>query len=296
MFRTLVILRHTLREAMVQPIYSVLLLVGAAVLVVYALLPFFTLSEDAVMFKAVGLDVILLLVLIATLFATSKSVFDEIEDRTMLTLMSKPLRRGEVLLGKFLGISAAALVAVAVLGFVLGLCLWLRIPGDYMLDPNSLDDRTLREIANWRRHHLAGLLPQLVLLWLQLSVLTAVGVALSTRLPLVVNLPLVILLYMAGNLTRFLFGLENSTSMLGWALIHLLATVLPYLAVFDLRDVTVYGRLLTGQFAKDINAVPLGQVWLYVLTATGYAAAYSLLALLAGLWLFRRRELGGAEG
>jgi hypothetical protein len=38
----------------------------------------------------------------------------------------------------------------------------------------------------------------------QVSVLAAIGVALSTRFSLVVNLPAVILLYIAGNLARFL--------------------------------------------------------------------------------------------
>ena len=71
------------------------------------------------MFKSVALDVILLFVLIATLFATSRSIYDEIEDRTMLTLMSKPVQQWEVLLGKYLGIVLSALLAVAVLGGVL---------------------------------------------------------------------------------------------------------------------------------------------------------------------------------
>ena len=57
--------------------------------------------------------------------------------------------------------------------------------------------------------HISGLLPQLVLTWLQISVLAAVGVALSTRFSLVVNLPTVIILYLAGNLTRFLFPIAG---------------------------------------------------------------------------------------
>ncbi|HEX2970853.1 MAG TPA: ABC transporter permease subunit [Tepidisphaeraceae bacterium] len=116
MYRTWVILRHTFIEAIVQPIFPLLLAVGCTVLLIFGLLPFFTLEEDTVMFKSVGLDVILLLVLITTLFATSKSIYEEIEDRTMLTLMSKPLQRWEVLLGKYLGIILAALLAVVVLG------------------------------------------------------------------------------------------------------------------------------------------------------------------------------------
>src|SRR6476469_3033038 len=88
MYRTYVLTRHAFREAIVQPIYTLILALGAALLLIFAMLPFFTLGEDTVMFKSVALDMTLLLVLLQTLFATSRSIYDEIEDRTMLTLMS----------------------------------------------------------------------------------------------------------------------------------------------------------------------------------------------------------------
>src|SRR3954449_9482010 len=143
MYRTFVILRHTFLEAIVQPIYPILLAIGAGILVVFAMLPFFTLGEDTAMFKSVALDVILLLVLISTMFATSKSIFEEIEDRTMLTLMSKPVSKWEVLVGKYLGIVLSALLAVTILGTLLILCTYWRVPGDYMLRTSALDDREL---------------------------------------------------------------------------------------------------------------------------------------------------------
>src|ERR1043165_10724 len=150
MYRTFVILRHTFLEAVVQPIYPLLLAIGSAVLIVYGLLPFFTFSEDTVMFKSVGLDVIRLLVLLTTLFAASKSIYEEIEDRTMLTLMSKPLKKWEVLLGKYLGIILAALLAIALFGLVLCMATWWRIPTDYQISVNSLDDRDRLTIASYR--------------------------------------------------------------------------------------------------------------------------------------------------
>src|SRR5438034_457942 len=195
MYRTLVILRHTFREAIVQPIYTLLLIFGAAILAVFGMLPFFTLGEDTTMFKSVGLDVILLFVLIATLFATSRSIYDEIEDRTMLTLMSKPVARWEVLVGKYLGIILSALLAVAVLGTVLALCTYWRIPGDNLIRTSTLDDRELQTLHGLRVLALAGLAPALIMVWLQISTLAAIGVALSTRFSLVVNLPVVIFLY-----------------------------------------------------------------------------------------------------
>src|ERR1700748_3579731 len=119
MYRTLVLIQHTFWESVLQPIYALLILLGTCILCIFGPLPFFTFGEDTKMFKAVGLDIILLLVLIATLFATSKSIYDEIEDRTMLTLMSKPVAKWEVLLGKYLGIIAAAALAIAILGGVI---------------------------------------------------------------------------------------------------------------------------------------------------------------------------------
>ena len=296
MYRLFVITRHTFFEAIVQPIYSLLLALGAGVLIVFGALPFFTLGEDTVMYKSVSLDVILLFVLIATLFATSRSIFEEIEDRTMLTLMSKPVRRWEVLVGKYLGIVVAALLAVAVLGVILMLCTYLRIPGDYLIRSNSLDDVEARRLADYRVMHLTGLVPSLILLWLQISVLAAVGVALSTRFSLVVNLPTVILLYVAGNLARFLPLHHDSAVVRGLA--QVISTVLPFLQVFDLRDLTVYKPIAVAgtQFAQNPTAVPLSTIWMYLGIAVAYGIAYITFALSAGLYSFRTRELGGAEG
>src|SRR5207244_9326258 len=140
----------------VQPIYSLLLGIGSAILIIFGLLPFFTLGEDTVMYKSVALDVVMLLALVITLFAASRSVFDEIEDRTMLTLMSKPIRRWEVLVGKYLGIIVSAALAVAVLGGILILCTWARLPGDYQLRTTSLDESELRAIFQMRFMHISG--------------------------------------------------------------------------------------------------------------------------------------------
>jgi ABC-type transport system involved in multi-copper enzyme maturation permease subunit len=306
MYRTFVILRHTFLESIVQPIYSFLLVVGAAILIIFGALPFFTLGEDTVMYDSVGLDVILLLVLIATLFATSKSIYEEIEDRTMLTLMSKPLHKWEVLLGKYLGIILAAALAVAALGVVLILGTWLRIPPDYMFNIRSFDDRELRTIWEYRMMHISGLIPSLVLVWFQISVLAAISVAISTRLSLVVNLPTVILIYFAGNLTRFLFPIFGVGSDSLWArrslftkfIAYTISVSLPFLETFDLRAKTIYSHVaLAGtQFASDINAVPISEIWQYVGVAAMYAIAYIVFALSVGMLLFQNRELGGGEG
>ena len=301
MYRLLVITRHTFQEAILQPIYALLIAVGAGILAIFGMLPFFTLGEDTVMFKSVGLDVVLLLVLISTLFATSKSIFDEIEDRTMLTLMSKPLKRWEVLVGKYLGIILSALVAVAILGLILCLCVWWRLPADYQLRVNALDENEVRLVREMRWMHLHGLIAALAEIWLQISVLAAIGVALSTRFSLVVSLPTVIILYIAGNLTRFLFPLDSGPladrSPILKGLAYVGSLLLPYLETFDDRPRTVYARIAVPGFnyAQDA-AVRLSEVWAYAGVSAVYAACYAAFALALGLWMFQNRELGGSEG
>ena len=306
MYRTLVIIRHTFLESVVQPIYALLLTIGAAITVIFALLPYFTFGEDLIMFKAVSLDVILLLTLLSTLFATSRSIFDEIEDRTMLTLMSKPVSKLEVLVGKYIGIILSALLGVAVLGGILMLCTWLRLPGDYQLRTTTVDERELQQIWEYREMHLVGLLPSLFLIWLQVSVLAAIGVALSTRFSLVVNMPVVILLYIAGNLTRFLFpifgnqpgSLFAGSNVVVKGFAYVLSVILPYLETFDLRQLTIYHPIaIAGDFfSHDPSATPVGVIWKYVGIALLHGIAYATFALSIGMYMFQNRELGGSEG
>lgn len=304
MYRTFVIARHTFIESLVQPIYALLLAFGAVILGIFALLPFFTLGEDTLMFKSVALDVILLLVLIVTLFATSRSIFEEIEDRTMLTLMSKPVQKWEVLVGKYLGIILSAALAVAVLGLILLLCTWWRLPGDYQIRANSIDEGEIRRLREMRLMNIAGLIPSLLLMWLQISVLAAVGVALSTRFSLVVNLPVVLIIYVAGNLTRFMFPLTgqgaplSERSVITKGIAYGISTLLPFLETFDLRQKTVYStiKLAGTMYAADPRGVGVGEIWGYVGVATIYAVCYATFALAAGMWLFQGRELGGSEG
>jgi ABC-type transport system involved in multi-copper enzyme maturation permease subunit len=154
--------------------------------------------------------------------------------------------------------------------------------------------------------HLAGLLPSLVLVWFQISVLAAISVAISTRLSLVVNLPSIIIIYFAGNLTRFLFPIFGpgsdavwSNRSLFWKFIgYTIGVLLPFLETFDLRAKAIYSHVaLAGtQFASDVNAVPVGEIWRYVGVAALYAAAYTAFALSIGMLLFQNRELGGGEG
>ncbi|HTW93622.1 MAG TPA: hypothetical protein VMD30_02435 [Tepidisphaeraceae bacterium] len=305
MHRLLVITRYTFRETIVQPIFSLLLALTTAVLIIFRALPFFTLGEDTKMFKSVTLDVVLLAVLLITLFSASKSIFEEIEDRTMLTLMSKPVRRWEVLLGKYFGIILAALLGVFILGGIVVACTYLRIPNDYLLRENTLSTAELKQISDYRWMHITGLIPSLFLVWLEICVLAAISVALSVRFSLVVNLPTVIIIYIAGNLTRFLFPFPADIfagNPVGHEIMHgfawLATLILPYLELFDLRRWAILNNVKVPgtAFYFDTQGTSLDTLGWLVASATAYAVAYVTFVLSLGMWFFKSRELGGGEG
>ena len=108
------------KEAVSQPLFYVLLALGAFMLVViFPFLPYNTFGEDVKVVKETGLTLIMVLSIILSLWTSSVSIAEEIEGRTALTLLSKPIGRRQFILGKFLGV----LAPVAILFIILGLFL-----------------------------------------------------------------------------------------------------------------------------------------------------------------------------
>ncbi len=86
-----------------QPLPWILLLIGSIFLVSFVHLPYHTEGEDIKILKECGLTLILVVCLFQGVWSASSSVSDEIEGRTALTLMSKPVHRRSFIIGKMLG-------------------------------------------------------------------------------------------------------------------------------------------------------------------------------------------------
>ena len=110
------IAQTTAKEGVSQPLFYVILAVGVFALVIFPFVSYNTFGEDVKMLKAEGLTLIKVLAIILALWTASVSVAEEIEGRTALTLLSKPVGRRQLIIGKFLGI----LVPVAIVFIVLG--------------------------------------------------------------------------------------------------------------------------------------------------------------------------------
>src|SRR6056297_2484442 len=94
----------TAKSEMAQPLYLVLLALGGVAILLFMILPFHTLGDDIKLFKDSGITLIMVLGIIQAVWSAGTSVSDEIEGRTALTVLSKPVSRRGFLLGKYTGI------------------------------------------------------------------------------------------------------------------------------------------------------------------------------------------------
>src|ERR1700735_2183477 len=110
----------TAKEAIRQPAFFVLMLLALAWLV----LSIFSFGEDIKMYKDTGLTTISFVALLLALLTASSTVAEEIEGKTAITLLSKPINRRQFIIGKYLGIELGVLVLYVLLGTLFAWGVW----------------------------------------------------------------------------------------------------------------------------------------------------------------------------
>src|SRR5262245_54889885 len=101
--KMLVIAWTTFREIVRRGLFWLMFVVAAAALAIFPIIPYFTLGEDLKMVEDQGLIVVMLASLTVAVFSASVSIADEIEGRTAITLLSKPILRRDFILGIYVG-------------------------------------------------------------------------------------------------------------------------------------------------------------------------------------------------
>lgn len=98
---------NTFLETVRQPIYGVVLLATLILMILNVGLAAFTLGDDNKLLAEMGLSTLLLSGLFLASFSATSVLTREIENKTVLTVISKPVNRVVFLLGKYLGLLAA---------------------------------------------------------------------------------------------------------------------------------------------------------------------------------------------
>ena len=279
----------TFKEAIRQPLFLLLLALAIVMLIVNTYLPFFSLGEDVKMLKDTGLMTLLVCGLLLAVWTASTSIADEIEGKTAMTLLSKPVNRRQFIAGKYLGILESVLLLLSIGGVIFLACIYYKVgydaresakeePPVYVLQEIGDSGYGIPMPEETRYAETAQVIPGLLLIFLEIAVMAAISVAISTRLPMVVNLTACVTVFAVGHLTPLLLLAEGSGA--GVEVVRfiggLIATILPELTLFS----------IPGAVARSAM-VPLE----YVGVTAIYATAFSLAAILMAFILFEDRDL-----
>jgi ABC-2 type transport system permease protein len=112
------IARNSFTESIRQPLFVVLILVGTLMLVLNVFLAAYTMEDDNKMLIDMGLSVLLTGGLFLAAFTATSVLSNELENKTVLTVVSKPVPRPVFVIGKYLGVIGALATAYWVLAII----------------------------------------------------------------------------------------------------------------------------------------------------------------------------------
>jgi ABC-type transport system involved in multi-copper enzyme maturation permease subunit len=288
------------KESIRQPLFWLLLLLMIPLMLLSIIIPYFTLGEDLKMLKELQLSGILLPPLILTFFTAAISVAEEIEGRTAVTLLSKPVARRDFLLGKYFGILAAALLMILILTLIMGWTINVKIDYENLYEDmlNKPEEarymdglRELRSLAETLPTYVQEPVVYILRIFMvihllaagpfchfcQVAIMTAITVALATRLPFVLNLFVGLVIFFVGNLVSVLKAQASDLPLVRFVA-ELFGLLLPSLNVFKIES----------SLASGLVIVPWGA---YTAQVALHAVIYCTLAMLVGLLLFEDRDV-----
>ena len=262
----------TFKTEISQPMFVLLMSMGAVLLFTFVWVPYNTFGEDIKILKDSGLTVILVISIFMAVFAASKSVAEEIEGRTALTVLSKPIGRRAFILGKFFGISWSVALMFVTLGLFFIFCVSYKPIYDAV--------EASAEAVEWQTCYdeTTRIIPGLILGYMEVLLFVAISIVISTRMSMRPNLLICATIYVLGHLTPLL--VQSSVVTQAFEIVvfvgQLIAVVLPVLDHFNIQ----------GAVSGDTN-VPMQYLgWSFI-----YTFIYGTIALLLGLVFFEDRDL-----
>ena len=256
---TWVIAKTTLGEALRKKILNIFLLVALAMIVFSVSFAYFTLREELTIIKSMGLGVIALAGMFIAIVQGINLVPAEIERRTIYTILSKPVRRHEFLLGKYFGSLLTIIVNVALMSIV------------------------FLAMVTWRNHWQPdlALTKGMVMIFFQLIILSGIALLFSIFTTPVINFFLTTAVYIVGSLSDVTLALSQGDNQnpivkaFYWALHNLV----PQFANFFTQNPLIHPQV------KITNEA------VYYAQNIVYAIVYASILLIIAILTFEKRDM-----
>jgi len=225
-----------------------------------------TAGQDLKIMKDLGLSAIAIFGLFMAVFIGIGLVSKEVERRSVYALLAKPIRRADLVLGKYMGLVLTLMVNVTVMTVALYAVLAYVGWGE-------------NEFARQAREAPAldpALLKAVGLTLVQLMMVTAIALFFSTFSTPMLSAALTLGVYVAGY---FSTDLRNFDQVVDSRVAQLLARglyyVLPNLSPFDVT-------------AQVVHGLPVG--WRYIAFTSAYGLTYIAILLVISATIFSRRD------
>lgn len=111
LYKILTIGKNTFTETLRQPVYAVIITFALFMFIMSPSITMYSLDEDIKLLRELGLSTLFLTGLFIAIFSAAGAVTEEIETKTITTILSKPIGRPTFILGKFFGVIAAVFLA-----------------------------------------------------------------------------------------------------------------------------------------------------------------------------------------
>lgn len=258
----LTIARTTFGEALRKKILNIFLLVALALIAASVSFGFFSFRQEMTMVKSFGLGVIALVGMLVTLVVGINLIYSEVERRTIYTILSKPVRRYEFLLGKFLG----GLVTISFNLVLMALVFFL--------------------MATFKNHWVPqfALLKGVLMTFFQLLLLLSVSTVLSTFLTPVVNFFVTAAVYLVGSLSDFTLSMSQGPGkpMVIKGFYWLMHYLLPNFANYFVQNPLIH---------PEADQMPFRAEMMYYGFNIIYALVYAAVLLIIAISVFERRDM-----
>ena len=251
----------TFGEAMRRKILNVFLFVALALIVMGFAFASFQPRQEIVLIKSMGLGTIVLAGVFISVILGINLIPNEIERRTIYTILSKPVQRYQFLLGKFFGGLMTVLTNIALMGIALILLTLLK--------EHNFD------------HDVVDVSKGVLMTFFQLTLVGAVALFFSVFLSPFVNFFLTFAVYLLGStgLLELLAAPDKDKNPLTTQFFKFLHFIVPNFDNFNIQNPIIHPGVVIQNETQ------------YILQNILYAIVYTAILLTLAVLIFDRREV-----
>lgn len=235
-------------------------------------------AEELRLWKSGTIGLMKLFALIFSLSATALLIPRDLEDRTLYTILCKPVPRLDYLIGKLLGVLFLTFFALLLMDILMSAVLHHRagiVEAERLelAQQMGLSERdTALEIADVRKHGLTLSLQYGILgIFLESAVIASVALLISTfssstLFTIIATLLIYFIGIFMGQAREFWFATTSlNETLLGKSAVQFLSLLFPDLSLFALADPAISGKVITTLTALKVSGLALAYITVYTL-------------------------------